>query len=109
MAAIHKGAFDKKLANKLKLVVGNQAIRANKYILMAYSDVFRTKFERWAENGVNELVIENIEYEPMLSFVMSMYSGEIKLPNVNFGLKVMSAVDFYHVDAIKSACGHYQG
>lgn len=100
-------AFGKKWANDVRLLVGGQVIEANKFILMAHSDVFRTMFnEVW--DG-NEVEIKFVEYEHMLAFIKSLYSGSIELKGVEHAFSIMTLAERYNVAAIKSACGDYIG
>lgn len=108
MALDQECAFDLELATDVKLMFGVRIIKANKYVLMVHSDVFRAMFERWNEKDGDEVKIKDIEYEPMLAFMRAMYAGTIMLQDVKFALNVMTAADKYNLAAIKKACAQPQ-
>lgn len=105
----HELAFSSELATNVKLLIAGQTIKANKYVLMAQSDVFQAMFERWDEKDGDEVEIKDVEYESMLAFVKALYTGTIKMVDVDFAFKVMTIADRYNVPAIKNACGEYVG
>lgn len=99
-------AFDAELCADFKLLIGNQVIKVNKLILMANSDVFKTMIEsNLTEANENEVVIMDVEYEPMHAMIKAMYSGQVGLDgNVELALKVLTAADKYNVHGIVKAC-----
>lgn len=109
MAANHEKDFSKPWATDVKLLVGGQVINVHKFVLMAHSDVFQAKFERWEEKDGNEVEIKEVEYDHMLAFVKALYSGPIQLKIVEHAFSIMTIADKYNVTGMKSVCGEYIG
>lgn len=64
-------------------------INANKFVLLAQS-----------ENKNNGVRIVEIEYEPMLAFVNSLYTCQV-------AYKVLNVADKYNVEKLGSVCSQY--
>lgn len=99
-------AFESQLCADFKITIGSQVIPVSKFVLMTHSDVFKTMIKsNLVENRSNEVSITDVEYEPMVQLVKTMYTGQLNLKqDVQLTFKVLTAADKYNVQAIVKAC-----
>lgn len=99
-------AFEEQLCADFKIIVGDQTIMAHSFVLTAQSQVFQIMFKReLAENKDNEVMIVDVEYEPMRALVKFLYPGKVDFgQSVEFAWKVLRAADKYDVPKLESVC-----
>lgn len=79
MAANLGHAFEQEICCDVTIFAGGIPIKANKFTLMAQSDVFRAMFERdWNEGKNNEVKVEDVDYEPMMALIKFLYTEHVE-------------------------------
>ncbi|XP_044577461.1 TD and POZ domain-containing protein 1-like [Cotesia glomerata] len=92
------------MLNDIKLIVGGEEITCHKVILAAHSPVFLKEFQ--SNNGMDRMIIENVEPDVMKEALRFMYAGDtLAENNCELALRLLSVAERFKITKLQNFCG----